>query len=230
MRVADALHYVISSSLPGVSPRAEKPSTMTQGCHIRTLAADGTLLIKGDHARALFGVVSGEIELRFLAPSGDMSLVELVTPGKFFGLSSFLIERSSDLDAIALKPSALLVISKPAFLRMSKRLPGFTFAMLKELASRHSNLLELLNTSRHRNAACRLADAIDRFARSGRLGDRLASPDGQFLRATQSELAAASSLSRQTVNEILAHWGRCGWVSTAYGGVLLISPEKLRRI
>jgi CRP/FNR family cyclic AMP-dependent transcriptional regulator len=220
-----ALLSLLAANFPDIPLPARVTRTIaaiSQGCRLRRLNRGATLFAQGRVTPALFGVVSGEVEARFIAADGGASVVELMTEGRLFGLASFASQRASTYEAMARRSSQVLAIESAAYDRLMDEVPGFARSLLKELARRHSGTLQLLELARHQSADTRLASALAHVMTGAKAG----APDAagrQFVRVTQSELAALCGLSRQTVNEILAKWMSEGRVRTDYGG-LWVSP------
>lgn len=51
-------------------------------------------------------------------------------------------------------------------------------------------------------------------------------PDGMMLRVSQSDLAQASSASRQRVNQQLRHFQKQGLIRIGYRNIVLLRPQK----
>jgi len=158
---------------------------------------------------------TGEIEARFTGLDGSVSVLELVQAPRLFGLAAFAAAQSSSYEALARRPSQLLVIGPAAYLALMDGLPGFARALLAEFAHRYDGTLRLLEASRHRSAPERFQLALAQLRRERALGPP--QQDGwQAVRATQAELAALANLSRQTVNQLLAQAEEEGLLRRSY--------------
>jgi CRP/FNR family cyclic AMP-dependent transcriptional regulator len=183
----------------------------------RRLAPGATLFAEGDPTPALFGVLSGCIQARLSSARGEMSVVENVEPGRTFGLASFAAGLPSSYEALALKPTRLLVVGPAAYAWLMDEVPGFSRALLREFARRFDGNLKLLEASRHRDAEERLCIALQRLRSEGRATP--GAPGGWRMALTQSELATRANVSRQTANEWLAQWAARGWIARRYGAL-----------
>lgn len=205
--IEQALRQVLAANFPAlplhqaVQQAALRPAVAALG--LRRLARGRTLFAQGQPARAFYAVLSGEIEARFTGLDGSVSVLELVQAPRLFGLAAFAAAQPSSYEALARRPSQLLVIGPAAYLALMDGLPGFARALLAEFAHRYDGTLRLLEASRHRSAPERFQLALAQLRRERALGPP--QQDGwQAVRATQAELAALANLSRQTVNQLLA--------------------------
>lgn len=192
----------------------------------RRLTAGATLFAQGDVTPALFGVLAGAIEARFCGAQGQVSVVENVEAGRTFGLASFVAGLPSSYEALALKPTRLLVIDPAAYAWLMDEVPGFARALLREFSRRFDGTLKLLEAARHRSAEERLCLALQHLRREGRATPVRASL--WTMRVTQSELATRANVSRQTANEWLAQWSQRGWIARRYRGLEIMrwpTPE-----
>lgn len=229
--VDEALRWLLATNFPDVPLPSRLSRTIAeigQGCRLRRLARGATLFPQGLVTPALFGMVSGEVEARFIEAGGGASVIELMTEGRLFGLASFASGRPSTYEAVARRASQVLAIDTAAYGRLMDDVPGFARSLLKELARRHSGTLQLLELARHQTADTRLANALAHVLDN----DAWATVDAsgrRFVRVTQAQLAALGGLSRQTVNEILAKWAQQDRVRTEYGG-LWVGPGIRRQV
>lgn len=223
--LADRLQALIAANCPGLPLPAQSPALLAALPHCRTrrLAAGATLFAQGAPSHALYGVIEGEMALRFGAMDGDVSTIELAPPMRLFGLAALAGDRPSSYEAVARRPSLVLAIGRPAYELLMDGLPGFGRALMREFAQRHDGTLRLLAASRLQSAPERLSLALAQLRDAGRVG----APDRagwQHVRATQAELAALAGLSRQTVNEWLRRLAAQGHVRTAYAGLQVKAP------
>ncbi|MGD9923942.1 MAG: Crp/Fnr family transcriptional regulator [Pseudorhodoplanes sp.] len=101
-------------SLVGESPLlAAIPARVRRAAHARAVSKSAHLFSRGDRPQAMYFVSSGEVHLVRSSPGGDQVVLQRARRG-------FLAEASLDqaryhCDAIAARPSELLVIPRKAF-------------------------------------------------------------------------------------------------------------------
>lgn len=182
----------------------------------RSLRRGSILFAQGQPVQAFYAVQRGEIETRFGAPDGSVSVLEYVQPPNFFGLSAFAAGLASRYEALASKASRLWVFGPEAYRYLMDEVPGFARAMLAELSRRYDGTLHLLEASRHSGAAERMQLALAQLRRERAQGE--VDADGWLaLAATQAELAALANVSRQTINQLLRQAVSEGRLRHRYG-------------
>ena len=173
---------------------------------LQALKPGGLLLAQGVPPQAFYAVASGEIEARFTAADGTVSVIERLRPPSLFGLAAFAAGQPSAYEALAATPAEVLVIGQPAYALLMDELSGFARCLLREFAGRFDGTLRLLAASRHASAAERLHLALQQLAAQRGSPDEM--PGWRRLPCTQTELAGLAHVSRQTVNEWLQQQAR----------------------
>lgn len=219
-----ALKSLLAANFPALaldgSAAAAAIASALPHCRLSRLRAGAVLFAQGAAARALYGVVEGEMAMRFGAADGTESTIELTGPMRLFGLAAFAGGRPSTYEAMAHCSSVVLAIGRPGYEALMDGLPGFGRALVREFALRYDGTLRMLQASRLQPAADRLALAIAQLCAAGRASPCAA--DGtRLLKTTQAQLAALAGLSRQTVNEALRQMAADGRLETVYGGLRL---------
>jgi CRP-like cAMP-binding protein len=206
---------LLEANCPGGTWTAAHRRALEAHVRVRRLATGATLFAQGSVSPGMFGVLSGEIELRFSTRDGHGSVVERALAGRLFGLASFVTGTPSAYEAVALVPTRLAVFGPAAYDWLMDEMPGFGRRLMKHFASRLDGTLRLLASSRHLGSEARLAEALQQLRREGRAvaGAR----HGPWeVAVTQSGLAELAGVTRQTANEWLAVWAAKGWVETRY--------------
>lgn len=203
-----AIADLLDANCPGTAWTPAQRRTLDARVRVRRLAAGATLFAQGDVAPAMYGVLAGQMDLRFSTEDGHGSVVERAGPPVLFALTSFVTGRPSTFEAVAVTPARLAVFSPPAYDWLMDEVPGFGRRLLAHFATRFDGTMRMLASSRHLGAEARLAQALR----------QLAQPEGPgwVVAATQQLLAEHAGLTRQTANECLAAWAAKGWIETGY--------------
>lgn len=91
----------------------------------------------GDAGDQMFGVVTGQIELR----RGDEVLAR-VGPGETFGELAIIDDAPRSLTAVAVEPTEIAVITRSTFLFLVHETPTFAIQVMRSLARRIRELDE----------------------------------------------------------------------------------------
>lgn len=217
--VDTALDAVLAANFPGLSLDPGLRERLRPLLRLQRLARGRTLFAQDQVCPAFYAVVAGEIEARLTGQDGEVSVLEHVQAPRLFGLAAFATGRPAGYEALARRPSRLLVIGPAAYALLMDEQPGFARALLREFALRFEGNLRLLEAARHRSAEQRFALALAQLARER--GQATDAEGWQALAATQAELAALAHLSRQTVNQLLSAAVARGELRRGYGRLWL---------
>ena len=221
--MSDELSALLAASFPDVDLAAPVRDKLARLVQLRRVAAGALVFAQGQPAPALFGVLSGEVEARFVTADGGVSVLEQVPANRLFGLASFASGLPSTYEAAATRASRRALFGPAAYAVLVDEVPGAARHLLRELARRHDGTLQLLAAARHLSAIERFSLGLALLQRNGRV-ERTDASGWRFMRATQAELAALAGLTRQTVNEVVAQLARQRRLRPAYGG-LWLPPE-----
>ena len=97
----------------------------------RDLAPGEVFFAAGDVGDEMFGVVTGQIELR----RGDRVLAR-VGPGETFGEMAIIDDAPRLLTAVAVEPTEVAVITRRTFLFLVHETPMFAIQVMQSLAAR----------------------------------------------------------------------------------------------
>jgi CRP-like cAMP-binding protein len=217
----DELAGLLAANFPELKVPAVALAALSRLVALRRCARGSVVFSPGQPTRGLYGVLAGEVEVRFVTVDGAVSVVEHVAASRLFGLASFASGLPSTYEAVASRSTRLAEFGPAAYQLLLDEVPGLAKALLCELARRHDGALRLLEAARHSSAIERFTLALAQLQREARSPPRTDAAGWRWLRTTQTELAALAGLSRQTVNELVAGLARQGRLRQGYGGLWL---------
>jgi CRP/FNR family transcriptional regulator len=185
------------------------------------LAPRGTVLFRpGEAVKGYVVVLSGEVGVHLVGPTGREILLYAVTPGEACVQSTLGLLGGGDYtaEAVAETDTRLVLLPRPVFLGLIDDSPGFRRAVFAALAARMQDMMQAVERVAFQPVDARLAAALLSRADAG----------GE-VHATQAELAVAIGSAREVVARKLDTWARAGWVETGRGVVRLTDPAALRR-
>lgn len=184
------------------------------------------LFVEGEQGDSMFIIETGKVKLGQRAPDGRENLLAVLGPGQMLGELSLFDPGRRTATAIAVTPSRVLTIDRPAFLPLLER-PEVGMTLLQALARRIRRTNEALADLVFSDVPGRVAKALlDLAARFGRETD-----DGVLVAhdLTQEELAQLVGASRETVNKALADFTGRGWLRLEPRAVTIMDPQRLAR-
>ena len=185
----------------------------------RTLEAGDTLFRQGDTPFAVFRLMTGQIRLLRVVPSGTEVPMHTVGPGELFAEASLFSTRYH-CDAVATKASTVLVYPRQEIVRRFEAAPDAMWSFAAELAYRVQGLRTRLEVRQIRSAPARVLQALRlRCEPSGRWKQ-----DG-----TLKQFAEELGLTHEALYRALATLERDGRIIRKSGEIRLEVQKRTRR-
>jgi len=173
-----------------------------------------TIFAEGDPADAIYGVISGQVQISARTSTGEEIFLDACGSGRIFGLTSGIDGEARCGTARAAPAAEVFAICREHFLKLVAAEPQLSLGLLAVFCQRHRFVTRLIVTEyAQKDIPARLAHRVLELTGP--------EPSGKScLEITQAELAKFVFVSRQVVNHHLSDWHSRGWVST--------SPRRLR--
>lgn len=185
------------------------------------------LFRKGSEGTELYIIQKGAIKIVLPSPLGDERIVAIFSTGDFFGEMALLDGMPRSADAVALKPSRLLLLNRKDFLRFLKTSDAAVEKILASLSMRLRKADDLLEETSFLNISARLARKLLE------IGETFGSRDGDtveiHLKLNQKELADMVGATRESINKELRVLRKSGLVSITEGTLYIHDIERLKR-
>ena len=115
---------------------------VAEGCVLRRLARTDMVFRMGDPCDEFHVVVTGQVKLFVLSPSGQEKVVELISAGQSFAEAIMFTNRPYILNAQTLTDTLLLTVGKQAVIAEIARDHRFALRMLAGMARRMHGLVQ----------------------------------------------------------------------------------------
>ncbi|WP_269629682.1 Crp/Fnr family transcriptional regulator [Pelomonas sp. BJYL3] len=137
----DLPRYLSVLPLFGDMQPAELQALAEQGCQLHRMGRGETVFRVGQACEAFHVVVTGQVKLYAISPSGAEKVIELVGPGNSFGEALMFTDRPHIVNAQTLSECLLLSISKATMMEEIARDPRFALRMLAGVSRRLHGLI-----------------------------------------------------------------------------------------
>jgi CRP-like cAMP-binding protein len=202
-------------------------TTLLTAGRIRSFRDQQRIYRLGDPPNGLHGLISGEVRLIGYPVAGRQLLVRRLKPGEWFGELSAVDGGPRPQDAISFGLSKVLHVSSADFERVSRENPDIFRHVARLLGQRQRAAVQYAGMTVSLPVKVRLSHllllALDASEKPLAAADRTVS-------LTQSDIAAALGVSRQTTNKLLKSLEQTGAVSLGYGLIKVLDPARLRKL
>lgn len=187
-----------------------------------------TICFAGDPAENLFVVADGRVKLLRHSLSGKHVLLDMLTPGEFFGSLSTLGDEVYTDTAEAQTHTCVLAIDASDFRQVLKTYPQVALRVVDIMAERlrtaHERVRQLSALSTEGRIATILLALSKKFGISGDVGLLIQTP------LTRDDLAAMSGTTTETASRVMSQFQKDGLVRTGRKWVSILDQQALKRI
>lgn len=171
-----------------------------------------------DTGKVPFFLAAGKLELYRLTPEGHKLVLDLLTPGTFFGGIAWVNPDLHDCYAETTEQALICVMSRADFERLMLEKPIVALRILEALGKRLVGVTTRLEETAFIGADERLAALLQ----------RLAEPEnGQLVvdGYTHEDLANMLGLYRETVTKAINRWKSRGMIQVRRKRLVLLEPD-----
>jgi CRP-like cAMP-binding protein len=123
---------------------------VARGCKLRRFSRGDMIFRAGEACEAFHFVVSGQVRLYVVSPTGVEKVIELVGPGHSFAEAMMFLSKPYMLNAQTLTDTLIMTVSKQAVFNELERDPRFSMHMLSGISHwLHRLLLDVEGYSLH---------------------------------------------------------------------------------
>jgi CRP-like cAMP-binding protein len=174
---------------------------------------------RGDRSRGLSIVRSGAVRLSNIGRDGREVTLATLVPGESFGEFTVFAGLPRQFDLTARGETVIENINSRRFDALLNASPGLARHVIRHLAQRLHQALELLDDERRLTLPVRLAKRLRQWSElSGGAGD---------IAATQQELADELAVSRVALSAAVRQLASDGLITAGYGRIRIRDSAKL---
>lgn len=185
-----------------------------------TVFPPGQLIyLQGTRPTRFYYLKSGRVKIFLNSEDGSEKILAVYNAGNLFGEASFFDELPRVSSAITVTRCEIVIIDRQVLETEMIQNPEIMLTLMKGL----SRTVRMLSDHVDTMAFLRADQRIARYLLS------IPVENGNQVRCTQEELAAAVSVSRVTASRVLSRFVRSGILKTGYGVIRLLDVERLRQ-
>lgn len=188
--------------------------------------AGETIYYSGDPAESLYVVADGKVKLLRHTLAGKNVLLDLLSPGEFFGSLASLGDAAYAETAQAHTPVCVLQIGADAFRQVLDQYPAVTLKVLDALSARldaaHEMVRQLSAHSVEHRIAYVLLKLAEKFGEQSRAGTLIQAP------LSRDDLAEMTGSTTETTSRVMSQLQKDGLVETGRQWVAIRDPQQLR--
>jgi CRP/FNR family cyclic AMP-dependent transcriptional regulator len=195
---------------------------------LHKIDAGAHLTLAGDEYGDLIGLVSGTVAFTSSIGPSSTPIMHIAKPVFWMGYRPLLLGEDLNVTAQARTNVIFASFSKSKILTLLETNPNWWKHFVSLMAEYGDATAPIAADLLIQNADQRFVAVLLRFGRV-RFRDP-ANFSSVRVPLTQSEVAAAANMSRNSAGEILRRFAGMGWIKRGYGGIDIIEAARLRDI
>jgi CRP-like cAMP-binding protein len=194
---------------------------------VQTLPRGARVFNQGEPIERAHALLSGAVRISQAGSDGGQVVIRFIGPGEIFGSVAIFTDHVYPADGTMMAESIEVSWRRTDLLDMVARHPQIAINLVGIIGRRLGELQERVREMATQRVDCRIANALLRLARqAGRPGERGTQITFPLRRR---DIADISGTTLHTVSRTLNIWRRQGLVIDRKPGLILTSPEALRR-
>lgn len=190
---------------------------------VKLYGANQLIYLQEETAERFYYLKSGRARIFLSSPEGAEKTLAIAQSGSLLGEASFFSGSPRVSSAKTIEKSQIIAIDQPILLESFRKRPELALELCRYLSGTIRMLSAQVDSMTFQQADQRLAELLLQLSRR-----EVSSVQGpRTVRATHEELASLAGVSRVTVSRVLAAFAGRGWISTGYGSISLLNPQKL---
>ncbi|EEE36316.1 transcriptional regulator, Crp/Fnr family [Rhodobacteraceae bacterium KLH11] len=207
-----------------LSQASEKLRTMLAALATEVTLDRGEVLFEqGDEGDALYAILSGTLEVSFLAMSGRKLSLSLMRPGEVFGEIALFDNGPRTATVTAAEPTRILRVRRRDVMAQIRQHPDLAVDLIRLAGLRMRWMGAQLNEQVFLPMPIRLARKLLLLA------GQQDSPTARIT-LSQSELAEFVGATREAVSKTISTWKRDNVVEASRGGLQIHDFDALRQL
>ena len=222
----DEIKTLICSSdlLEGLAPEARQ--AFLDAGHVRYVPANVFLFHQQDPADACYLMLEGKVRLAQINPRGKQVIVQMISPGQYFGLFIALSGLIYPLSAEFVEDGAVYCWKADVMRDLMMQFPDAALNSLNMLTNRFVQQQHRLQQLATERVEQRVAHALLDLSQS--LGERNEAQDFIDIRLSHQDLAELSGTNIYSISRIFRKWERAGVIESGRQRIHLFRPDYLR--
>jgi CRP/FNR family transcriptional regulator len=201
---------------------------LLQRSEIRQFRRGSLLYMQGDPSRGLWGVLEGDLSFSRMGPNGSELLYHVGGPSMWFGILGVLTGLPMPVSVAAVTDVTMIFVRRSDILDIIEHEPRHTLRLVKLPLTRGIDLIEMAEHIVRPSPRSRVASRLLLLARMADEEDGQGA--GRPLRVSQSQLAAMTALSRQSVSRVLHELADTGAIKPGFRQVAITDPQLLESL
>ena len=198
-----------------------------------TFRKKNEIFSEGDPPDWFYILLEGKIKITKLSHDGREIILEVISPGEFFGWFAVLRGFPYPANAVAMEESRALKLSRGDLMKIIEKFPGVMYAISSNLGDRTREMHDTLKNIALERVDSRIAALLLKLAeRTAEKEDKGKSGEGMFIdmKLTKQDIAEMVGTTVETAIRVMSRFRKAGLLTEDGGRILIKDPAALQGI
>jgi CRP-like cAMP-binding protein len=188
-----------------------------------------TIFSEGDASNMFYVLVSGKVKMTKMSYEGKEIIIELISPGEFFGAFAALKGFPYPANAVAMADSTMLRIGRADLLRIIERFPNLMYMLTAHLSERVREFPDTLKSIALERVESRVSSLLLKLAQ--KTGIKTADSGLQInMKLTKQDIAEMVGSTVETTIRVMSRFEKAGLIKVSGGRIVIRNKKELARI
>jgi CRP/FNR family transcriptional regulator len=188
-----------------------------------------TVFSEGAPSGFFYILISGKVKMTKSSAEGKEIIIELISPGDFFGAFAALRGFPYPADAVAMADSVVLSIGRPDLLRIIERFPNLMYNLTSHLSERVREFPDVLKSIALERVELRISSLLLKLAR--KTGAKTEDGGLQInMKLTKQDIAEMVGSTVETTIRVMSRFEKAGLIKTAAGRIVIRNRKGLASV
>jgi CRP-like cAMP-binding protein len=208
---------------------SDEISEISRCMETRAFKKRDTIFSEGDPSHMFFILVSGKVKMTKMSHEGKEMIIELISPGEFFGAFAALKGFPYPANAVAMADSVMLLIGRADLLRIIERFPNLMYMLTAHLSERVREFPDTLKSIALERVESRISSLLLKLAQK----TGLKTADGGLqinMKLTRQDIAEMVGSTVETTIRVMSRFEKAGLIKVSGGRIVISNKKELARI
>lgn len=186
------------------------------------------IITEGDPPDWLYFVLEGKVKITRISEEGKEIILEIITPGDFFGAVAVIRGFPYPANAVAMEDTEVLKVSRRDLMAILDSYPSVMYCMVQNLGDRIRGTHDTLKSIALEKVGSRIASLLLKL--SEQAGRKSAGGMTIDLKLTKQDIAEMVGTTVETAIRTMSRFKKLGVISEKSGKIIITDPGRLRSL
>lgn len=188
---------------------------------------------EGDNPDWFYILLEGKVKITKLSQDGREIILEVISPGEFFGGFAVIKGFPYPANAVTMEKSRILKLSRRDIMKIIEKFPGVMYAITSNLGDRTREMHDTMKNIALERVDSRIASLLLKLAERTVEKEDIGKPGEAMqidMKLTKQDIAEMVGTTVETAIRVMSRFRKAGFLADDSGRIIIKKPAALRNI